>query len=277
MKRTLPKLLLASGMIFAASALCGQVTIALGDAYTINGGTLDQTGTGSDGASFTGSAFRGVLFNLNDTIDLADTGDFIELNYSVESFASNNNNPWAFRYGIFFNDGTPATANDQTSVTDDWLGFMAIYRTTNSQTNQSNNAIFQQGEGTGGLAGTTDVGGGFGGDPGNISGTGISKIGSNFNSDFRTNEAAFDAVFRIERTETGLDITTLQSDTGSTVTRSILDDNVQTYSFNALAFAHSGNFTVDDIVVTSNIPEPRVYAALFGLLALGFVAWRRRR
>ncbi len=25
------------------------------------------------------------------------------------------------------------------------------------------------------------------------------------------------------------------------------------------------------------IPEPRVYAALFGLLALGFVAWRRRR
>ncbi|MCC5842043.1 MAG: PEP-CTERM sorting domain-containing protein [Opitutales bacterium] len=33
---------------------------------------------------------------------------------------------------------------------------------------------------------------------------------------------------------------------------------------------------VDNIALIA-IPEPRVYAALFGLLALGFVAWRRRR
>ncbi len=33
---------------------------------------------------------------------------------------------------------------------------------------------------------------------------------------------------------------------------------------------------LDNIALTA-IPEPRVYAALFGLLALGFVVWRRRR
>lgn len=35
-------------------------------------------------------------------------------------------------------------------------------------------------------------------------------------------------------------------------------------------------FGIDDLTLTA-IPEPRVYAALFGLLALGFVARRRRR
>ncbi|MCD8482534.1 MAG: PEP-CTERM sorting domain-containing protein [Verrucomicrobia bacterium] len=37
---------------------------------------------------------------------------------------------------------------------------------------------------------------------------------------------------------------------------------------------------VNDIELTTllyTIPEPSTYAALFGLLALGFVAWRRRR
>jgi hypothetical protein len=251
------------------------ITLTLGNAYTINGGTLDQTGTGSDGAAFSGSSFRGVLFNLAQGVELQSTGDYIQLDFSVVSFASNNNNPWAYRFGIFDNDGTAATANDQTSVTDDWLGFMAIYKTTNTSTNETNNAIFQQGAGTGGLAGTTDVGGGFGGNPENLSGTGITKVGSNFNSDFRTNEADFNAVFRIERTATGLDITTLQSDTGATVTRSIADANVQTYSFNSLAFAHSGNFTVDDIIVTSNIPEPGTLA-LVGI-ALGSLLLFRRR
>jgi hypothetical protein len=41
-----------------------------------------------------------------------------------------------------------------------------------------------------------------------------------------------------------------------------------------------GTTTINDVELTTllyTIPEPRVYAALFGLLALGFVAWRRRR
>ena len=35
-------------------------------------------------------------------------------------------------------------------------------------------------------------------------------------------------------------------------------------------------FYVTDIQLTA-IPEPRTYAALFGLLALGAVVWRRRK
>ncbi|MCC5840925.1 MAG: PEP-CTERM sorting domain-containing protein [Opitutales bacterium] len=36
------------------------------------------------------------------------------------------------------------------------------------------------------------------------------------------------------------------------------------------------SFDIDNLVVTA-IPEPSTYAALIGLLALGFVAYRRRR
>ena len=43
-----------------------------------------------------------------------------------------------------------------------------------------------------------------------------------------------------------------------------------------------GNFLIDHIMIGDSweavvIPEPSTYAALFGLLALGFLAWRRRR
>jgi hypothetical protein len=38
----------------------------------------------------------------------------------------------------------------------------------------------------------------------------------------------------------------------------------------------TGQYRMDNIVVTA-IPEPSTYAALFGLLAIGFVAYRRRR
>ena len=48
----------------------------------------------------------------------------------------------------------------------------------------------------------------------------------------------------------------------------------------SVAFNHTsaGDYSLifDDLGIVV-IPEPRVYAALFGLLALGFVAWRRRR
>lgn len=40
--------------------------------------------------------------------------------------------------------------------------------------------------------------------------------------------------------------------------------------------ARGNTMDIDNLVVTA-IPEPRVYAALLGLFALGFVIWRRRR
>lgn len=45
---------------------------------------------------------------------------------------------------------------------------------------------------------------------------------------------------------------------------------------NASGIGAGSGFKIDNIVVTA-IPEPSTYAALFGLLALGCVAWRRRR
>ncbi|MCC5842506.1 MAG: PEP-CTERM sorting domain-containing protein [Opitutales bacterium] len=37
-----------------------------------------------------------------------------------------------------------------------------------------------------------------------------------------------------------------------------------------------GNMRIDNYTITA-IPEPTTYAAIFGLFALGFIAWRRRR
>jgi hypothetical protein len=44
----------------------------------------------------------------------------------------------------------------------------------------------------------------------------------------------------------------------------------------ATAQAFAGTYQLGNIVV-STVPEPATYAALLGLLAIGFVAWRRRR
>jgi hypothetical protein len=52
-----------------------------------------------------------------------------------------------------------------------------------------------------------------------------------------------------------------------------------TLSFDTIAlYSRSAYPTIDSITITlTAIPEPSTYAALFGALALGFVAWRRRQ
>lgn len=66
----------------------------------------------------------------------------------------------------------------------------------------------------------------------------------------------------------------------STVTTSA--DHVKNMlSMNVLMQGASGNISFDEFRLGTTyaavIPEPTTYAALFGLLALGFVAWRRRK
>ncbi|MCC5843624.1 MAG: immunoglobulin domain-containing protein [Verrucomicrobia bacterium] len=233
-------------------------SIALGDAYLIYGGSFTLAGEADNGFDFTNTAnYQGILFNLAQTADLQEIGDYVELTFDVLSFSSGNNNPWAYRFGLFDHSGSPATENNQTSVTDSWTGMLAWYKTTNSNTNQNNNAMFQQNSGTAGLLGVDNMGGGFGSSPGSLGG-GISKIGSNYNTTFRNNDTTFTVTFRIERTDTGLDITTLQwSNSGETITRSLAHASVSSYAFNALGFAHNGDFSVRNIeVMTNTLAQP---------------------
>ena len=128
--------------ILLLGSLAHAVPVSLGDSYLINGGTLNQAGTGADVGAFTGAANSGFLYNLGQSVDLANTGDYIEMSFTVVSFVTNNNNPWAFRMGIYDIGGTAATADSQTSVTDNWDGYLAWYKTTSTNTNQTNNAVF---------------------------------------------------------------------------------------------------------------------------------------
>ncbi|MCD8483112.1 MAG: Ig-like domain-containing protein [Verrucomicrobia bacterium] len=138
----------------------------LGSAFVINGGSLDQSVTGPDGLQFAqSSGYQGALINLTESIELSQEGDYIELHLTVQEFSSSNNNPWAFRFGLFDNGGNPATADNQTSVTNDWVGYLAWFRTTNSTTNSTNNGLFRQASGSAGLLGTNSQGGGFGTNP----------------------------------------------------------------------------------------------------------------
>ena len=99
---------------------------------------------------------------------------------------------------------------------------------------------------------------------------------SNFNSTFRSGtDAPFTATFRIERTASGLDITTLSdSSNGDTITRST--SGFVTSTFNSIAFAHNSDFSVDDIVVNTNIPEPSSLMLLC-LAASAFAVIRTRK
>ncbi|MCD8483117.1 MAG: Ig-like domain-containing protein [Verrucomicrobia bacterium] len=251
MKKTVVTLYLVVLMLLALDV---RAEAEYGVARTLSGGTLDQTLTGPDGFEYThASGFAGVVFNLSYDLVLESVGDYVELEFEVTGFWSNNNNPWSLRFGLYDNGGTPTTENNETAVTDDWVGYLAWYRTTNTNTNQTNNAIFAQGSGSSGLMGTTQQGGGFGGNPTHL-GSDFAKIGANFNSTMRTSDAPFTAIFRIERTADGLDITSLQhSNTGATIVRSLPASAVVTWTVNAFSFAHNGNLSVSDIRILSNV------------------------
>lgn len=95
--------------------------------------------------------------------------------------------------------------------------------------------------------------------------------------------ASYTVTLTMTRTATGVDLDAAWTGAG-------LSNYAVSYSDNAAAFTHfdtvafggqfalNENFTFTNLSLTYNaIPEPSTYAALAGALALGFVAWRRRR
>ncbi|MCC5839352.1 MAG: hypothetical protein JJT96_04435 [Opitutales bacterium] len=128
---------------------------------------------------------------------------------------------------------------------------------------------------------------------GNYSGTNLVQSGSNTNITNSAVPLILETVFtRVSPTEMTM-ATTLWNDGKlttqiPTVTRSItVAEGYFDNPFFAGLFINgdasredlttwTSEIRIDNFTVTA-IPEPRVYAALFGLFALGFVIWRRRR
>jgi len=84
--------------------------------------------------------------------------------------------------------------------------------------------------------------------------------------------------FTLTKVATGIELK-VSSDLPGTSAYSVIDTVDPLQSFNAVTFGwgNKDKIWLDDISVTTAIPEPSTYAALFGLGALGFVMMRRRR
>ena len=109
-------------------------------------------------------------------------------------------------------------------------------------------------------------------------GTTTSLSGLDASNFAASSDDAFSISVAFTRTATGLDI---EKDFGGVISSgSFATSTANDFVFNTIAFSFNNagdyNISLDDISV-SVIPEPKVYAALAGFLALTFTVARRRR
>ncbi|MCC5806555.1 MAG: PEP-CTERM sorting domain-containing protein [Opitutales bacterium] len=292
MNHKLPPLAL-SLLVCGAAAMQGQVllTQASDDLFVINDGSFTQASgmfarSGDDARQGIVGSFSGW------TLD--NVGKKLEVTFQWQGGGTNNAGQQLL-FGLF--DGDAVTDNGQTAITDDWVGyFHAIGTRPDAGVNQTV-AVYRQGEGdqplmdrvswTGGNT-TADVDG-----QGNHAGSGG---GANpritINQNVTTNvqmtlerisatEITLTTVFDTDPDASGSNSATLggiptqwsaSEGVGTIISTFTVGDGPTTLS--GIALAGRTNFTLTDLTV---IPEPRVYAALFGLAALGLVLLRRRR
>lgn len=108
-----------------------------------------------------------------------------------------------------------------------------------------------------------------------IDGSGFQNLLAFEGADFSS--TTFNGIFREDTDFDGVGDGTALGDAATTFTKAIAGTG-STLDLRLTASLNSGDedFAVDNFQVTA-VPEPSVYAAALGLLALGFVAWRRRR
>lgn len=285
--------LLTSLLLGGTVALQGQILLSQADddMFVINDGSFTQatgsfTRSGDDARQGVAGSFSGWAL---DTV-----GRSVEVSFQWQGGGSNNAGQQLL-FGLF--DGDSVTENGQTAVTDDWVGYFHAIGTRAEVGVNHSVAVYRQGEGdqplmdriswTGGNN-TADVDG-QGGQTG--SGGGANPritIDQNITSSVQmtlerisATEITLTTVFDTDPNASGNNDQTLggistewsaSDGVGTIISTFTVGDGPSTIS--GIALAGTQGFTVTDLTV---IPEPRIYAALFGLFALGFAAWRRRR
>jgi hypothetical protein len=213
----------------------------------------------------TSAAGNGVIGVLPFPIVLANINDFITLSFKFRylNVASATPNSVGFRFGIWGDGGTPVTADGQGSVSDNDQGYYATIGVGSAAAPGTGNLFFNEGGGTAPIGGGTDRGAITG------SGGGVAI----------NDQLVHTALFTLRRTgATTLDLS-LSYDGGAAFTGTSSGAGIRT-TFNEIAFndgfvASPVQFAVDDVVVTSNVPEPATgLMCAFGFTAL---AVSRRR
>jgi hypothetical protein len=260
----------------ACAVLLPASNVPVGTFYTINGGALNATNVDTVGTNMTASAsnaYDGALAQLSSPVTLASEGDRLTLTFLTESMATNNNDTWNFRFGMFNTNANPVTANDQIAASDLWTGYFAMRHTSQSASSNENggtadlyrNSIFKQGVGSSPLL-MEGLGGLFGASPAGIAADVIQLITSadgndavggadGSDGDFRQSNLPISVTLILERVAAGgLKVTTTpRFSNGNTGSFTATDLTPITYTFDSIAFGNIGNFRVDDVVVTANV------------------------
>lgn len=239
----------------AASRKEKAVQVDLASIFMVGNATaVTRSITGGVGsAAVTSTAYGGVVANLDGVGVIADDGDFVELRFSLDAISSNNNNPWAFRYGLFDNNGSPAIA-DNGAATAEWTGtFPWGHVRDSSDGADSKNGLFYQGTGTTDVLGVPSIGNGYGTSPTGLTSEFWQIPGAVAGAVVNT-FLPQDMYLRLEKTN-GQIIGYFLNGAWS----GVAEENRPAMSFTpdvlvitSLGFAHSANFTVSNIQVLAN-------------------------
>jgi len=243
--------------------------------YTRDGSTaitaaiLDDAILGSEALSVTdlnlpASSSKPIIGLLPMTLQLANTNDFITLTFAFHFLNNASVTPAAanFRFGIYSSAGTPVTADAQPSTSDNDRGYL-VHVGSGGTVPTATNLFYNEAGGTFPILG--------GGDRVIVS---ASAAGATVN-DNNLHTASF-TLRRASSTSISL---SFALDGGTAISGTDSTVNLRT-SFDEIAFSNGFtatglNYAIDNIAVSSNVPEPATSSALaIGTLVLGF---RRRR
>jgi hypothetical protein len=214
----------------------------------------------------TSSGGNEIIGLLPTPITLATQGDFITLSFRFRyvNVSTATANSAGFRFGIEGSNGSVVTADGQGSTSDNDQGYYIQTGVGTAAAAATNNTFYRENGGVLPILGGTDR-----------AATTASTTGAVINDNL-----AHTATFTITRGSATNISLSASYDGGTAKTASY--PTTPYYTFDEIAFgdgfvASPVQFNVDDVLVTSNVPEPGTLACLFGGAGLLFVRHRRRR
>ncbi len=239
---------------YTRNATSANLSLAIVNDSTFGSNVLQQIDN-------TGNGSNQIIGVLPLPIVLANVNDFITLSFKFRflNMATVTQNAAGFRFGIWGDAGTVVTADNQPTISDNDQGYY-VQTGVGTATPGSNNLFYNE------ASGMTPIGGGT--DRAIVTGSGAG-IAIN-------DQLVHTALFTIRRTNAttiGLTVTYDGATTFTGNSSASIRASFSEIGFNDAFVANPVHHAIDDVVVTSSVPEPAT-----GLMcALGFTALAANR
>jgi len=265
---------------FSDGDRAGWFSSAGSSSVSVTGGALRQD-TGGSGRSL-------VTYISSDPVSLA-VGQSISLTFDIRLigpagslFGDANQANNQLRFGLFYSGGDTRVIADNMGSSSYPGG--AAYNFGSQRGYASMTTLHVNGKNSDGSAASSSIRERTGTNTALISTTtGYTTLGSTFPPPVSFEiDTTYTGNMTVTRTNEGVNISVsfLGGDFGTAYQVFRSDNSDPLFEFDMLAFHLNANVAVAyelDNVTVSVIPEPSTYATLAGALALGLVAWRRRR